>query len=263
VYKRREKAEKMTVEITCPKCRYSKQLSEDRIPPGVRWATCPRCKKRFDITRDLERSGIKGRGRMLPPWERRSEIGLREGIFQTAKHVVFSPRAFFRNTAVEGGVTESLAFGILFGSIGLMFELFWEVLADEGSLSSIQIDFLGGYGTGLVFLVAAILCPLGATVMICMTSLVIHLLLSVTGAAKNGFEATLRAVSYSQATQFWALIPYVGGLIATVWLVVVQLIGIREIHGVSYARVLLAFFIAVVFVVAGLVAAGLSLFLTD
>jgi hypothetical protein len=200
---------------------------------------------------------------MLPPWERRSEIGLREGIFQTAKQVAFSPRAFFRNTAVAGGVTESLAFGILFGSIGLMFELFWEVLTGEGSLSSIQIDFLGDHGTGLVFLVATILCPLGATVMICMTSLVLHLLLSVVGAAKNGFEATFRAVSYSQATQVWALVPYVGGLIATVWLVVVQLIGIREIHGASYARVLFAFFIAVALVVAGLVAAGLSLFLMD
>jgi hypothetical protein len=263
VYKRRGKADQMTVEITCPKCRYSKQLAEDKIPPGVRWATCPRCKERFDFTRDLERSGTKQSGRTPPPWERRSEMGLREAIFQTAKLVAFSPKTFFRNTAVEGGITESLAFGILFGAIGLMFELFWDMLTGGGSLSSIQIDFLGGYGTSLVFLAATILCPLGATVMICMTSLVVHLLLSVTGGAKNGFEATFRAVSYSQAAQFWALIPYVGGLVATVWLIVVQIIGIREIHGVSYARVLIAFFIPVALVVTVLAVAGLSLFLMD
>jgi hypothetical protein len=253
----------MTVEITCPKCQYSKRLAEDRIPPGVRWATCPRCKERFDFTRDLERSGVKERGRMLPPWERRAEIGLREGIIQTVKQVAFSPRVFFRHTAAEGGVTEALAFGILFGSIGLMLELFWQVLTGEGSLSSIQVDFMGDYGTGFVFLAATVLCPFAATVMICVTSLVVHLLLSVVGAAKNGFEATFRAVAYSQAAQFWALIPYVGGLVATLWLVVVQLVGIREIHEVSYTRVLIAFFIPVALVVAMLMAAGLSFFLLD
>ncbi|MCK7504610.1 MAG: YIP1 family protein [Desulfobacterales bacterium] len=58
------------------------------------------------------------------------------------------------------------------------------------------------------------------------------------GGREKGFEASLRAVCYSQATQLWALIPYVGALVATLWLVVVQVIGLREIHEVSYARVL-------------------------
>ncbi len=253
----------MTVEITCPKCNYSKQVGEDKIRPGVRWATCPRCRERFDFTLDLERPGRKNSGQVLPPWERRAEIGLRKGIFQTAKQVAFSPKTFFRHTAAEGGVREPLAFGILFGSIGLMLELFWHFLMGEGSLSSIQIDFMGDYGTSLVFLAATILCPFAATVMICMTSLMVHILLTVVGGAKNGFEATLRAVSYSQATQLWALIPYVGGLVATLWLVVVQTIGIREIHEVSYTRVLIAFFIPVALVVAVLTAVGVSLFLLD
>ena len=158
---------------------------------------------------------------------------------------------------------EPLAFGILFGSIGLMLELFWQFLTGEGSLSSIRVEFMGDYGSSLVFLGAAILCPLAATAMICMMSLIVHLLLSVVGGGKNGFEATFRAVCYSQATQFWALIPYLGGLVATLWLAVVLLIGIREIHGVSYTRVLIAFFVPVALVVAVLVAAGVSFFLLD
>lgn len=158
---------------------------------------------------------------------------------------------------------DPLAFGILFGSIGLMLELFWQFLMGEGNLSSVQIDFVAGYGTSLVFLGSAILCPLAATVMICLTSLLVHLLLSVVGGGKNGFEATFRTVCYSQATQFWAIVPYVGGIVATLWLVVVQLIGIREIHGVSYTRVVIAFLIPVVVVVAALMAAGVSLFLMD
>jgi hypothetical protein len=200
----------MTVEIICPNCRYSKQLSEDRIPPGVRWATCPRCKERFDFTRDLDRAGIMRHGRIASPWERRAEIGMGRGILQTVKEAAFSPRVFFRHTAAEGGVREPLAFGILFGSIGLMLELFWQFLTGEGSLPSIQISFLGDYGTGLVFLAAAILCPLAATVMICLTSLIVHLLLTVVGGARNGFEATFRAVLLSGHSVLGAD-PFVGG----------------------------------------------------
>ena len=251
----------MTVDITCPKCGYFKQLAEERIPPGVRWATCPRCKERFDFT--LGRTDAKRQGRIPPPWERRAEMGLKEGIFQTAKQAAFSPRAFFRHTAVQGGVREPLAFGILFGSIGMMLELFWQVLTGEESLSSIPAQFMGDYGSGLVFLVAVIFCPLAATVVTCMTSLIVHLLLGVVGGGKKGFEATLRAVSYSQAAQVWALVPYVGGLVAALWQVVVQFIGIREIHEVSYTRVLIAFLIPAVLVVAVLLAAGVSLFMTD
>ncbi|MGE5840712.1 MAG: YIP1 family protein, partial [Deltaproteobacteria bacterium] len=158
---------------------------------------------------------------------------------------------------------EPLAFGILFGSVGLMMELFWEFVAGERNLASIRLDFMGDYGTGLVFLVATVLCALAATLIICLTSLFLHLLLTVVGGGKKGFEATFRAVCYSQAAQFWALLPYVGGLVAALWQVVVQVIGIREIHEVSYTRVIVAFLIPAVLVGAVLMAAGVSLFLMD
>lgn len=251
------------MEITCPKCNYSKQVAEDKIRPGVRWATCPHCHERFDFTQDLDPSGRSNRARVLPPWETRAERGTGKGILQTAKEVTFSPKAFFRHTATEGGLREPLAFGILFGSIGLMLELFWHVLLGEESLSSVKINFFGEYGAGAVFLAAALLCPLAATAMICVTSLVVHLMLTVVRGGRNGFEATFRVVSYSQATQGWALIPYVGGLVATLWLMIVQVVGVREIHEVSYIRVFMAFLIPVALLVAVLVAAGLSLFLMD
>jgi hypothetical protein len=144
-----------------------------------------------------------------------------------------------------------------------MLELFWQFVSGEGGLSSIQLAFMGDYGTGLVFWVAAMLCPLAAALIICLASLILHLLLTVVGGGKKGFEATFRTVCYSQAAQCWALIPYVGGLVAALWQVVVQVIGIREIHEVSYTRVIVAFLIPAVLFGGALVAAGVSLFLTD
>src|SRR5512134_1817250 len=192
----------MIVHLTCPKCGYTKSFERDRIPPGVRRATCPRCKERFDFSKDLDRADRIQGSRALSPWERRAKTGLGRGVILTAKQVVFSPRLFFRNTTTEGGLKEPLAFGILFGSVGLMMELFWEFVAGERNLASIRLDFMGDYGTGLVFLVATVLCALAATLIICLTSLFLHLLLTVVGGGKKGFEATFRAVCYSQAAQF-------------------------------------------------------------
>ena len=52
-------------------------------------------------------------------------------------------------------------------------------------------------------------------------------------------------VAYSQATQIWCLIPVVGSWIAGVWQLVVQVIGLREMHETTYLKVIIAFLIPI------------------
>jgi hypothetical protein len=78
-------------------------------------------------------------------------------------------------------------------------------------------------------------------------SAILHLLLLMVRGGKNGFEATFRVVAYSQAAQVWELIPIVGSWIGGVWQLIVQVVGLREIHGVSYLRIILAFLLPVAF----------------
>ena len=106
----------MSVQVVCPHCGFSKTVPEEKIPPGAKSAICPRCRQRFEIPapRPMERAGsLDEKGRVLPPWERRSELGLGKSIHDTVKGVLFSPVQFFRKAAVEGGIGEPLAFGIL------------------------------------------------------------------------------------------------------------------------------------------------------
>jgi hypothetical protein len=69
--------------------------------------------------------------------------------------------------------------------------------------------------------------------------------LLVVRGGENGFEATFRVVSYSQATQIWGVIPFLGGFIGGLWIIIVQIIGLREIHETSYLRVILALLIPI------------------
>jgi hypothetical protein len=62
-------------------------------------------------------------------------------------------------------------------------------------------------------------------------------------------------VAYSQATQFLSIIPFIGGMAAFVWLIAIQIIGLREIHDTSYGRVVMAYLIPFISLL-GIVAAA-------
>jgi len=98
---------------------------------------------------------------------------------------------------------------------------------------------------GFIFLIIMLISPVCVLLTIFFTSVIMHLMLLIVG-VKNGFEATFRVISYSQASQILGVIPFIGGMIGGFWLVIVQFIGLRTIHEISYLRVLMAFLIPVV-----------------
>jgi rubredoxin len=264
-----EREEEVSVDITCPNCNFSKNIPKEKIPAGARWTTCPQCKHRFefdltgpvfDFEKEGEGAGGKDQvGQERTPWENRSELGIWQGIYQTFKAVLFSPEKLFRTMSFKGGIKEPLAFGLLLGSIGAMLGLFWNFLMMSGSLLEMVHELMGPFNITLVFLGLLIFSPLFVIIILFVTSGILHLSLLIVRGGKNGFEATFRVISYSQAIQVLGLIPFIGGLIGGLWVLVVQVIGIREIHETSYLRVFIAFLIplALIFLV---VMAGVILF---
>ncbi|MGD8226657.1 MAG: YIP1 family protein [Desulfobacteraceae bacterium] len=245
----------MTVEIVCPQCNFSKSIPRERIPAGARWATCPQCKHRFSfappkgkvsVEPGEKEAGAEDRvERGVPPWENRSELGLWQGIYQTFKAVLFSPDKLFGTMTHKGSIMEPLAFGLLLGSIGSMFGFFWQFLMMSGSLLPLGEELLGRVSMSLIFFAIIIISPFFVAIIIFIGSAILHLLLIIVRGGKNGFEATFRVVSYSQATQIWGVIPFIGGFIGGLWILIVQIVGLREIHETSYLRVILALLIPI------------------
>jgi len=245
----------MTVEITCPNCNFSKIIPKEKIPAGVRWANCPRCKNRFEFAAqypafgsEREQKGTEPEReirRQTPPWENRSELGIWQGLYQTFKAVLFSPENLFKSMIVTGGIKEPLAYGLLFGSMGTMFGFFWQFLLIGGSLRSIDQGLTGQLPMGFIFLIIMLISPIFVILTIFFTSGIMHLMLLIVGVKKE-FEATFRVISYSQATQILGVIPFIGGMIGGFWLFIVQFIGLRAIHEISYLKMVMAFLIPVV-----------------
>jgi predicted Zn finger-like uncharacterized protein len=239
--------------ITCPQCNYSKSIPVERIPPRTRWVRCPRCGSKFEFVRsDGEAEGEKG---LATPWERRSQLGLLQGVIATMKGVLFSPKSTFSSIPITGGWREPLAFGLLVGSIGSMFTFFWEFMA--ASTGFLKPLWGGSVSTSshLVFLLLIFLSPLFVTADLFISSIIIHVLLLIVRGGKNGYEATFRVVAYSQATRAWSVIPLVGGIIGWMWRSIVYIIGLKEAQETSYTRVILAFsipFVLLIVLISGL-----------
>jgi len=258
----------MTIELTCPYCSFSKQIPKEKIPASAKWATCPRCRERFEIfpsekdvalvvtktqretrhqvsAEEAEKESV----REDACWENRSELGLWQAIYQTIKAVLFSPDDFFRKLKYTGGMREPLAFGLLTGSIGAMFGLFWQFLMIAGGWLPIADVITGQFAFGLIFLVSIVFIPIAIVMAMYISSGIWHLFLLLLKGADHGFEGTFRVVSYSQSAQIVSLIPFLGGWVSGIWQLVIQIIGLKEIHETTYLRVILAFLIPVSVVV--------------
>jgi len=261
----------MTVVLTCPHCGFSKQIPKHEIPMGAKWLTCSGCGGRFDfflsndkaISSDREmrsrpwltesRRGAGGEaGRTGSPWENAPAGGFWKGMVQTCKEVIFRPSSFFTTLTFKGGMQEPLAFGLLLGSIGRMVGFFWQFLIWYDWIPFFQRADFARVPYGFLFLSLLIAIPIFLTAGILLYSGILHMLLRTVGGGKNGYEATLRVICYTQAAEIWGFIPVVGGWIGEIWQFVSQVIGLREIHETSYLRIFIAFLIppALVFIIA-------------
>ena len=92
------------------------------------------------------------------------------------------------------------------------------------------------------------------------SSAVWHVFLLLLRGANNGFEATFRVISYSQSVQVLALIPIIGGWVSGIWQLVIQIIGLREIHETTYLKVILAIVIPIAALVFFIIATVLFFF---
>ncbi len=272
----------MPVTLVCPYCSFSKEISVGEIPEDVRRAICPRCGQKFDFspgnnirhknTRDHYQDGNtrnedqdSGYGNQGSPWENRGNIGMLKGIFTTFTQVLFSPTQFFKTLNPKGGIGESLAFGLLIGATGNMLGLFLPTVMMSGGISFMEQPLFGQLTIGFMFLFLMVLIPIGVIVAMFVYSAVLHLFLLMVRGGKNGFEATFRVIAYSQAAQGFSVVPVIGGWIAGIWQFIVQVIGLREIHGASYLRVIMAFILPVLILFALAITAlvPLVLFITQ
>ena len=215
---------------------------------------CGPCKDKEVRTfeRGVGLAGEESRG--LSPWERRASTGMFPAVVETIKGAVFRPTSFFSSINAVGGHTAALGYGVLVGTIfsiigqgiGLIINLALGAMMNAPSEQvTMQITF------AVVFMALA---PLLMVIYLYIGSGLAHLGLMIIGGNAKGFDATFRTYCFCVSANIFVVIPFIGGIIAGLWAIVIQIIGLREMQGISTGKAAFAvLWILLVGIVCGLI----------
>jgi hypothetical protein len=176
--------------------------------------------------------------------------GTLNAYFATATKSLVHPTQFFSKLPKDAGYLNPILFGVMTIVLSVVFAFIWSSLLSRG----------GGL---FVFLIGIPFIVLGSFIMIPIVlfvgSGILHLCLLLVRGANEGYQATFRVVSYSSVPSLFNAIPIVGS-IASLWSIVLTVIGLREIHKTSTGKSVVAVLIPAVVVVALAVVAALAAF---
>ena len=181
------------------------------------------------------------------PWEHRQERGFFSAFIETLVMVLTKPSMAFSIMRTEGGLGEPLLYAIIGGGLGvIVWFIFSLVLNSLGFLNPRQTGFGPMLGMSVSFvvlvwrLIAVAIAPF-------IFSGLVYLSLILVGGANKTFETTFRVISFSQgSTAPLQLVPCCGGLVALVWFLVANCIGVARTHGIDTGRATLAVLLPVI-----------------
>ena len=182
------------------------------------------------------------------PWEHRQERGFANAFIETLAMVLTKPDLAFRTMKTEGGLAEPLIYGLIGGCVGGIVSLLLSLGLQSMGLFAGQRDTfaaLAGIGVGSIALI--ILVPVFIVIGLFIGAAIVHLCLMIVGGANKSFETTFRVLAFSHgSTGPLQIIPVCGGLIAGVWALIVNCIGLARAHETTTGRATLAVLLPVI-----------------
>jgi len=176
------------------------------------------------------------------PCEHRQERGCANAFIETLAMVLTKPDLAFRTMKTEGGLAEPLIYALIGGCVGGIVSLLLSLGLQSMGLFAGQRDaFSALAGLGIGSIAAIVLVPVFIVIMLFIGAAIVHLCLMIVGGANKSLETTFRVLAFSQgSTGPLQIIPVCGGLIAGVWALVVNCIGLARAHETTTGRAVLA-----------------------
>ncbi|MFL5358580.1 YIP1 family protein [Archangium sp.] len=183
------------------------------------------------------------------PWERRSELGLVQGYWETWKTVMFNPEKFWNRASPQGSLWDALSFAWIVVAINSLLSLpfqflqspaqFQRMLDQMNSRTNMTPEmermmtwFFAGSGRFALLVGGLLLYPLGFVIGAAIT----HLMCLLLGMSRNGFTATARAYGYASAPAVLTWVPCVGPIASFIYTLVLYVWGLARMQRASYGR---------------------------
>lgn len=230
--------------VTCPQCGFAQPETSECIKCGI-------VISKFREFQEMARS-IEGQIREISTEEKVSPWESGEGFFwaylRTTREALFSPTLFFKKVSAGEGYWSPLIYGIICGVIGVGLSVVIQWFFFSAFIPP-QLHAFIPYNLFLILSLIGVPVMVGSSIFI--GSAITHLCLIIVGGNRKGFQTTFRAISYSYCGQLFNIVPFIGNLIASIYMIVLIIIGVREGHGISTGRSALAVLLPLI-VVCGL-----------
>jgi hypothetical protein len=200
------------------------------------------------------------------PWPPPEEGGVMAAFGETWKSATFDPASFFGRLPPRASVGPAILYYLVIGILVAGVSLFWDatgVFTSAAGDEAVAAEL--GFGT-LNPVVGFMLSPLALLVGLALAAGITHLMLLMLGGARNGFATTVSVFCFSYSPAIFGVVPILGTLIGTLWMVVLSIIGLREAHATDGWKAALAVLLPfalllalVVFAVLMMAAAGVML----
>jgi len=180
------------------------------------------------------------------PWE---AIQSAQSMLETIKGVLLDSQNTFARAGKNVGIGPAFIYVLILGIAGGLIGQVWG-LATSGFMSSLAgMEGMESFGALAGSGVAGfLLVPVWVVAGVFISAGLAHLSLMIVGGANAGFESTFRVVAFAQGSAApLQLVPMLGPLIGAIWAIVIEIMGIKELHntttGKAAAAVLLPLFV--------------------
>jgi hypothetical protein len=219
----------------CAQCR--KRVCQDCYVMLEGRPLCASCKDL--VVRQVERGESVASGERGPtPWEQEKSFGT---LVETVKAAALNPTEFFRTLSWQGDghYTYLLAVGWIPTVVGTGAVYLFQGLA--GLASGTREGAAAGIGVAVGMTAClVVMVPVQLFMGLFIGGLIAHVCLKLVGGANAPLEATFRVLAYAQSAAVLNFIPFCGGVVSGIWALVLQIIGLKEVHETTYGKVILA-----------------------
>ncbi|MBU1230054.1 MAG: YIP1 family protein [Proteobacteria bacterium] len=167
------------------------------------------------------------------PFEDLPRHGFFPGLWGTIVAVLMTPRAFFRDMPVSGGMAKPLIFYLLLSEFMILCHFVWGLFGLGAVAELLKSPELMDMGIGLAGFSSVLLLVIAPPVYVLYVMLltgVVHFLLRLLRSGDAGAEATFRVLCYSSAPLLLSVIPILGPQIGGFWSLWLAVIGLKHTH---------------------------------
>ena len=180
----------------------------------------------------------------LPSWED-PEVPFPLNLVETWRRSLFQPGAFFANGPYDRPSVRPILYCLLISVLTAALSLAWGAVLPDRQPAMIETltELLDPGGENAASaatlgtrLVDFFLAPFWAMLTLILWSALLHVLVLLLVPSRRSFTATVRTVCYASGPGLFAIVPWVGGVVAAIWGVVLTVIGLREAHRTTTGR---------------------------